>query len=504
MQSIYWYEPELFFADVMSDYFVDMKTGEVYQPAPFQIELREKVRQPVDLLGIVARDHAKTTSVDVLQVVWMLLYQVEESILLITPKALGEKVIGEIRKTLENNKLIRLIYGGLVPIENRAKSSTEKWRLRELQLLNKTEIKSITRGESIRGRRPTKVIIDDPQELKDVKNPRIAAEFYDWVWTTVYPVLSDSGSMVVIGTILSDNCFVNMLANEAVNKDFELISYPAILDFDPLKDVKIVRDPVTGKVSHKFLKGRPLWPSKWPMDKLERRCNKIGLAAFCQEYLNIPMQTNSAPVFRNEYSWKTIEPIRTDQHGIKWYAKVDPSKQYFIGVDPSKGKVDGDPAGVVCRDMDYNLVAQFEGHVIEHLLASLIVAAFVKDMREFMIIPEVNVGLAFLDAAKAFKWFKNIYRKEVFDKVTKKKSESLGFYTTEKSKSILISAYDKLMMDGTHQVSGTIKTQIQKYHYDENGSANAISPYHDDVLVADFLSVHGIRTGIKVGSIRLL
>lgn len=502
MQSAYFHDRELFIKDVLNDFFIDRKTGEIYEPAQFQIDLREQAAQAEDLLAIIARDHAKTTSVCVMLIIWLLIYKVEESILIIAAKGLGEDIIGKIRRTLEQSRLIRLIYGQLVPVETGGKNKIEKWRQRELQLLNGTELKAVTKGEPIRGRRPTKVFIDDPQELKDVKNPRIALEFFIWIFTTVYPIISDSGSMVVLGTILSDNCFVNMLKQAAREKDFRVIEFPAVLDFDPDKDV--VFEEVNGEKVCRFKKGRALWASRWPIAKLERRCAKMGIAAFKQEYLNIPMVINSSPVFRNEYKFKVVEPIRIDQHGIKWFREIDPDKAHFLGLDPSKGRIDGDPSAVVMRDEDYKLVATFEGHVVEHILASLITDAMITGLEEFLIVPESNVGLAYIDAAKSFDWFGNIYRKKTFDKVTNRESEVLGWYTTEKSKTVMISAYDRIMGLDEWEISAEIKAQIAKYFYDEKGGANAISPYHDDLLIADMLSVQGIKTGASGGSIRFV
>lgn len=507
MQSAYFHDKELFIKDCLGEYFVDKKTGEVYDSAPFHFELRDMAALAEDLLVIVARDHAKTTSVCVMLILWLLINKVEESILLITAKGLGEDIIGKIRRTLETNKALRLIYGQLVPIENAGKSKIEKWRQRELQLLNGTEIKAITKGEPIRGRRPTKVFIDDPQEKKDVKNPRLAIEFYNWIWTTVYPVLSDSGSMVVLGTVLSDNCFVNMLKQDAKAKDFRLIEYRAILDFDPDKDVEFYDAP-DGTRGVRFKKGVSLWPSRWPIEKLERRAGKMGWLEFKQEYLNIPMVINSAPVFRNEYKLVVVEPIEVDANGIKWFRELAKDDYYYIGVDPSKGRIDGDPCAATMRNQHHQLVAEFEGHLIEHLLAKLVVNEMVKRVElvggNVLVIPESNVGLAFLDAAKEYDWFYKIYRKKTLDKVTNTESEVLGWYTTEKSKTVMISGYDQVMTMGEWEVSATSNVQIQKYYYNENGSAGAISPYHDDVLMSDMLSVQGIKTGTSAPSIRFL
>lgn len=491
MQSIYFYDIELFVEDICRRWTSDPKTGKRYECAEFQKELRQLCKEPVDLLAVIARDHAKTTSVSKILTLWFLLYEIEPSILFIMSKGLGEETVGDIRRELETNPLIRLIYGQLVPVESRKASRREKWRQRELQLLNNTELKAITKGEPIRGRRPTKVVVDDPQENKDVKNPAIADEFNNWIWTAVYPVLSTGGSMVVLGTIIANICFVNVLKQEALARSFRVVEYPAVLNCKP-DDIK---DAPDNKVI--FPKGaRALWPQKWTLEKLAGRYAKIGRRPFMQEYLNVPFVLNSSPVFSAKYSFKVLPVIKRDASGVVYFRAIDKTKRHYIGVDIANGRVGGDFSAFTCRDEDFKLVAQFKGWIAQHLFAKL-TADFCTNFEQFLIIPENNIGLAYINALKDYPAaFNAIYKTRTFDKVTQKETEILGWNTNSKTKPIMINTLDKIMRAGEWQVSEELKSEILYYYYDEKGGMNALAPYHDDILIADALTTQGCKKGV--------
>ncbi|RMD71164.1 MAG: hypothetical protein D6822_03205, partial [Cyanobacteria bacterium J149] len=311
LYSCGYYDDEFFAKVICYRWTRDKATGEPIKTPDFHKEIWELVDSGKDILVIVPRDHAKTTGVSKIKTLKRLLYKQEKSILLIAPKGLGEEIIGDIRRELEENPILRFTFGDLVPMNNRKTDKTSKWRQRELQLMNGTEIKTITKGESVRGKRPTLVLIDDPQENKDVKNPALAEEFNNWIWTSVYNTLDPTGRMVVLGTMLSDNCFVNHLKQSAEDRGFSLVEYRAII-WDEGKDLS------KETLDLWFKHGKPLWEEKWSMEALAERRNKIGDREFLQEYMNQAQVLNGSPVFDPKIKFKIIEPIR-EQLGIKWF-----------------------------------------------------------------------------------------------------------------------------------------------------------------------------------------
>lgn len=499
--SAYFWDIGLFASDVTKRWTRDKRTVERVTSADFHFELWELLRDPQDILAIVSRDHGKTTVVSKILVLWFLLFEVEPSILLVMSKGLGEIVIGDIKKELETNRTIRLLFGQLVPIENRSQAKSEKWRQRELQLMNGTEVKTITKNEPVRGRRPTKVLVDDPQENKDVKNPIVANEFWHWVWTAVYPVLEDGGSMGVLGTVISSNCFVNKLKAESENRGFKVLEYPAIIGMDPKKDIETLPG---GKI--RFKAGRPLWPEHWSLEALQVRAQKIGLREFLQEYMNIPFVLNGSPVFADEYDFDVVSPISEDSNGVQYFKPeyVSEGKKLYsavIGMDFARGSLTGDYQTIIARDpITFELLAQYRGHVSQDRLAKIL-DDLLTHFENFLIVPENNYAMLFLQEAKTYSWAANIYRTERMDKITNQVTETLGFSTNSKTKELAIGSLNQKFRENRWQITPTEKEEIEHYYFDESGGMNALSPHHDDLIIADAMCVIGMRQGLPAQGI---
>ena len=492
---------EFFAQKITQKWTTGQKSGKRYPTPDFHRELWSIAMNGEDVLVICPRGFAKTTAISKILALWLLLFELEKSILVISSKGLGEKIIGDIRQELEENKLIRMVFGDLVPIASKEHDKAEKWRQRYLQLLNKTEIQTLTKGQSVRGQRPTLIIIDDPQEDKDVKNPRIADEFYAWVFTTVYPAVDDGGNIYVLGTIISANCFVNKLKGEADQRGFKVFEYPAILDFDKKA---ITTQTVNGQTRYVFNDGvgRSLWPSRWPLQTLEKRYNKMDARSFMQEYMNKPFVINGTPVFDQDYEYKIISHI-FEEHNFKFFKPKEELLQTdaFVGIDFGAGGQD--PHFISIRNSKHEKLAEYRGWISQDLLCHLFdkVVPFFKSV---FIVPENNMGLTFLTEAKSFDWSWYIYREQTLDKITMTTTNRYGFNTNAKTKPFIISELKKVMREGKYEVSEIEKDELEHYYYDAREAMNAIPPWHDDSVIANALCTVAISKGAVGASIMVM
>lgn len=256
-----------------------------------------------DLNIIIARGHGKTTAL-LIYMMWRILYFPWWSMVYVASKNLGEKGLGKIRRELEINKKINYIFGNIVPTNSDDKKDKRlnKWRQKELEFLNGSYIETVTRGQPIRGARPREIIMDDPQDNKDVKNPSMAREFLEWAFTSLYNVLLPWGRMVALGTIVWNLCFVKQLRDEkkwptieyqACDDHFENILWPEMWNKQALierRDGKIYTDPKSGK---------------------EMRKKGIGTAYFNQEFRNIPLNT-ADKVIKEHWIRYYIPPLEFD------------------------------------------------------------------------------------------------------------------------------------------------------------------------------------------------
>jgi len=120
-----------------------------------------------------------------------LVYRKEKGILYLASTELGQNGVGKIRGELETNDLLIEVFGNLVPSnsDNVKDKRLKRWRQKELQLLNNTYLKTVTKNEPIRGQRFTRILVDDPEENKDVTNKKNVKKFQNYVFTSLYGTL---------------------------------------------------------------------------------------------------------------------------------------------------------------------------------------------------------------------------------------------------------------------------------------------------------------------------
>lgn len=302
--------------------------------------------------------------------------------------------------------------------------------------------------------------------------------------------------MAVLGTVISSNCFVNKLKMEADQRGFKVLEYPAIIGMDPKKDIETLPG---GKI--RFRKGRPLWPDHWSLEALQVRAQKIGLREFLQEYMNIPFVLNGSPVFADEYDFDVVSPISEDSNGVQYFKPeyVSEGKKLYsamIGMDFARGSLTGDYQTIIARDpITFELLAQFRGHVTQDRLAKIL-DGILPLFDRYLIVPENNYAMLFLQEAKAYPWAGNIYRTERMDKITNQTTEVLGFATTSKTKELAIGTLRQKFRENRWQVTIEERNEVEHYYYDDSGGMNALAPHHDDLIIADAMCVIGMRHGL--------
>jgi hypothetical protein len=222
--------------------------------------------------------------------------------------------IGKIRLELELNSFIRELYGPLSPRDDDSQEikalRLKTWKQNLLELANGSSIETVTKGGTIRGRRKHRVVIDDPEENKDVKNAKIAEAFKDFVLTSVYNMmLPGRESMVVLGTMIGKRCLVKSLIDDEGRDNIKL---------------KAIEN------------GKPIRPELRSMEALEARKKKIGTKRFNQEFLHIPLSNEDTLVEYDRIVQKDIE-----EYPKAWIRRL-------MCIDPAqKDKTKNDFTGLV-------------------------------------------------------------------------------------------------------------------------------------------------------------
>ena len=233
-----------------------------------------------DLNIIIARWHGKTTSI-LIYMIWRVLYFPGWSIIYIASQWLGEQWIWKIRMELETNEKILKIFWNIAPpnSDDVKDKKLKKWRQKELEFTNWSYLLTLSKGKPARWQRPREILMDDPQENKDVKNPSIAREFINWAFTSLYNTLLPWWRMCVLWTIVWNLCFVKKLRDEY---NWKTIFYEAC-------DENFKNILWKEMWSEKALRERRDWKIYIDENWQEIRQKWIWSAMFNQEYRNIPL-----------------------------------------------------------------------------------------------------------------------------------------------------------------------------------------------------------------------
>ena len=223
-----------------------------------------------DELVLVAapREHAKSTIFTFGNPLHAICYELKHFIIPISDTA--DQATGftvPMRLELEENPRIRHDFGDL---------RGRRWRDSDFVTSTNIRVLARGRGDKIRGLkwkqwRPDMVIVDDFENDKNVRNPRLVEEGMDWLLTAVLGSLKEPFSMLMVGNIFAPKSILAQFIDE--------------------KDV----DEETGEERPRYISrvyaaedehGNPLWPAAWPKERLAKRRRLMGTIRYNREMLN--------------------------------------------------------------------------------------------------------------------------------------------------------------------------------------------------------------------------
>ena len=239
----------------------------------------------------------------------------------------------------------------------------DKWTKSEFTLSNGCRMIAKGTSQRLRGKkqlstRYTGMILDDFESELNTKTPEGRQQIKNWVTAAVYPAIDfdKNGFLWCNGTIVHYDSFLNGLVRENINaqksgEDFswEVLTYKAILE-----------------------DGTPLWPSRWPLKKLEERkqfyIDSGTPAKFYQEYMN-QAKSPEDQIFSeediNEGYYKGN--ARFDKQADSWYIQMDDGTKKYINI-----YIGVDPASTINTYSDFSVImvigvtAEFDYYVLEY------------------------------------------------------------------------------------------------------------------------------------------
>lgn len=337
----------------LSHWKEDPVTWENVPSPPMHREIDQAYESATDTALVLPRWFAKTTRV-LANILKDLVYGRRLDIGYLSSADLGMESVGRIRVEIETNDLMQKVFGKLSPEDHSSGKikKLKKWKQQFLQLVNGNSLETLSPWQRIRWRRKRKRIIDDPDEDTDSRSKRKA--FRKFVFTTIYNTMLKGGYMIVIGTIVSVDCFVLYLKNE---KKRHTIMYRAIED------------------------GKSIWPELRPLEELEKRKTAIWSLIFNQEFMHVPISAEDALVKLERIKRRDVLPT---------------FERTVLSVDPAKKeKESSDFTGIV-----YGGIANGKYYVIRShwvklspLKLELYIGWLIKKLKPTYVLKEDNIEL---------------------------------------------------------------------------------------------------------------
>ena len=286
--------------------------GEVYKALGSDSEKRVLIAAP--------RGTAKSTTTSLVFPLWKVAFKpsTEDLFIVIISESQAQSInfLSRIKYHLTHSKNFIQMFGDFGP------STAKRWTNTDVVLSNGARIIAVGTGQRVRGfiegdTRPNLIIVDDYESELNAATPEARAKNKKWITEAVIPSLSDDGKIVMIGTVISEDCFLYW----AKDSDAWKVLWYAIQNED----------------------GSSLWPERFPKERIKQikqEFESIGnINGFYQEYMNIAQSPDNAP-FKPEWmkthtwEYERIEgqPCLVQQAGED---KLVKPVELYCGVDPA-------------------------------------------------------------------------------------------------------------------------------------------------------------------------
>ena len=224
--------------------------------------------------------------------------------------------LSRIKYHLENSTNFAQMFGDYGP------TTAKRWTNNDIVLANGARIVAVGTGQRVRGfiegdTRPNLIIVDDYESELNASTQEGRAKNRKWITEAVIPSLSDEGRIVMIGTVISEDCFLYWAKDSPA---WETLWFSIYND-----------------------DGKSIWEERFPEDRImqiKQEFELVGnLNGFYQEYMNEAQSPDNAPfkpeyIKLHHYSFKrekgqnvltrTIDG-RVDRKLIDVYCGIDPA-----------------------------------------------------------------------------------------------------------------------------------------------------------------------------------
>ena len=446
-----------------------------------ELLINKKIQQ---LALVLPRDHAKSTMAATAILHRFLFAEIDK------PEFIAW--IGEAQdQAIDNlNWLMNHIYSNPAVHYYFGDLQGDKWTKTEFTLSNGCRMIAKGTSQRLRGKkqlstRYTGMVLDDFESELNTKTPEARMHIKNWVTAAVYPAIDfdKNGFLWCNGTIVHYDSFLNNIVREhhASMKNGEefswkVVTYKAILD-----------------------DGQPLWPSRWPLKKLEQRkqfyIDSGTPAKFYQEYMN-QAKSPEDQIFSEEDITDGLYKgnVRYDDRSDSWRIEVENGKKEYINI-----YIGVDPASTINSYSDFSVImvigvtADYDYYVLEYwrkrVLPMECADEIFKVVKRYSPVRRVNI--------------ETIAYQEMLRDYVYKKSKSEGLFIPGIEKGIKGYGNKKKkdrLFEGLQPMFKQGAVHLKKTHHEFIGELlDFPKGSHDDCIDAFWLSTQYARGNPKAG-----
>lgn len=273
----------------LGDYFIS-------EPAAFHAELSDLIDSRCRVVCAAPREHAKSTVVTFAKVIHSICYRRARFIVLVRDSEDVSKLsVDDVRQEFEGNERILEDFGDLI--------GRRKWTEAEFITSNEVKVLGRGRGNPVRGLRykqwrPDLVVVDDIEDDESVDSRQQRDKLERWLRRAVLGMIGPDGRFFMIGTVL--------------HHDSVLVRF--------LKQTDVFTTRIWRAIGED---GKPLWPARWPVKRLEAKRLELGARNFATEFMNDPANEEDQIFSPNAWRYFSDDDLRGVKLNI--VAAIDPA-----------------------------------------------------------------------------------------------------------------------------------------------------------------------------------
>ncbi len=267
------------------------------------------------------RGTAKSTVTTLIYPLWKAAFKTtnEDLFIVIISESQAQSInfLSRIKYHLTFSDEFKAIFGDMGP------ATSSRWTHTDIILANGTRMVAVGTGQRVRGflqgdTRPNLIVVDDFESELNAYTPEARAKNRKWLTEAVIPSLSDDGKIAMIGTVISEDCFL-CWAKES--------SAWSVLWFSIWDDNE-----------------KSIWPERFPKKRIlniKEEFKSVGnINGFFQEYMNIAQSPEDAPfqpkwIKIHSYEYKKIQGQNCLVKNYEEENEVIKPVEIYMGVDPA-------------------------------------------------------------------------------------------------------------------------------------------------------------------------